>query len=225
MSPTAQNSTDKLVQGPIIRINPWELHIRDPEFYETIYDGHGDRRDKFLPHCQWTDTSSAGQATVDHDLHKIRRAAQNPFFSKKQIQLFAPYIQSSVEKLIGRFANEYKGLEKPLTLSDAYGCFSGDIMMEYCFSKNHNFLDIPDFHSPFLEAVNNLETGVHVLVHFPWLLPIAKSLPEAILPAQVRLVFDFKKVWLFCSRNNQAYEGKGNESPDSRCNGRSQSRI
>jgi hypothetical protein len=92
-------------------------------------------------------------------------------------------------------------------------------MMEYCFSKTHNFLDIPDFRSPFLEAVNNLETGVHVLVHFPWLLPIAKSLPEAILPAQVRLVFDFKKVWLVILCEHNADEKKGNEEPDSRCNG------
>jgi hypothetical protein len=97
--------------------------------------------------------------------------------------------------------------------------------MEYCFSKNHNFLDIPDFRSPFLEAVNNLETGVHVLVHFPWLLPIAKSLPEAILPAQVRLVFDFKKVWVLYSGENRANTKKGNAGPDSGCNGRSQSRI
>lgn len=131
---------------------------------------------------------------MDHDLHKIRRAAQNPFFSKKQIQGFAPYIQSQVDKLIGRFKNEFKGSDKILTLSDAYGCLSGDIMMEYCFARNNNFLDIPNFRSPFLEAVSNLETGVHVLIHFPWLLPIAKSLPKIILPTQVKLVFDFKQV-------------------------------
>ena len=186
-------TTDRLSQGPIIRVNPWELHIRDPEFYETIYDGHGDRRDKFLPDVSWTDTSLAGQATVDHDLHKIRRAAQNPFFSKKQIQAYSPYIQSCADKLCRRLASEYKGSNKPAPLSDAYGCFSGDVMMEYCFARNQNFLDIPDFRSPFLEAVSSLECATHLLMHFPWLLPLLKSLPESLLPSNAVLVLDFKK--------------------------------
>jgi hypothetical protein len=136
----------------------------------------------------------AAQATVDHDLHRIRRAAQNPFFSKRQILAFSPHIQSCADKLIGRLANEYSGQKKLLCLSDAYGCFTGDVIMEYCFAESYNFLDSPGFFSSFLVALNQLEGTVHIMTHFPWILPIVKALPDFALPASFLPVINFERV-------------------------------
>jgi len=33
-------------QGPIVRINPWELHIDDLDYFDELYAGSGKKREK-----------------------------------------------------------------------------------------------------------------------------------------------------------------------------------
>ena len=70
--------------GPIVRISPWEVHIDDPDFYPTIYTSReGLDRPEYLT---WRFGSPyALLSTADHHLHKMRRAAQDPFFAKNKI--------------------------------------------------------------------------------------------------------------------------------------------
>ncbi|KAN0069103.1 Cytochrome P450 [Elaphomyces granulatus] len=178
--------------GPIVRVNPWELHIRDPHFYESIYSQDG-KRDKALSHLRWTNIPGSAFSTIDHDLHRIRRAAQNPYFSKRQILNFSPYIQSRVDKLVNRLASEYSNRKKILYLGQAYSSFSCDIVMEYCFAKGHDFLSSPDFFSPFPEAVRATQCTIHVLMHFPWILPVLKALPYFLLPTGMMAMVDFRR--------------------------------
>ena len=64
--------------GPIVRVNPYELHIKDSEFYDVLYSGPGSRRDKWWWQVTLFGNSLSMFGTVDHDLHRLRRGALNP---------------------------------------------------------------------------------------------------------------------------------------------------
>ncbi|CZR63111.1 related to trichodiene oxygenase cytochrome P450 [Phialocephala subalpina] len=165
--PQAAGELPKLrLLGPIIRINPWEVHINNPEFYDTIYTSTS-YFDKVPEHVDWSDVSGSGQATASHLLHTSRRKTLNRFFSKRRITAFAPEIQVRAEKLCNRFLSEYRNTSKTLKLDFAFGCFATDIVTEYAFSKEYRYLDYPNFFAPFLETVKKAGLVMHVFQIFP----------------------------------------------------------
>ena len=111
------------IQGPIVRITPTEVHIDDPQFYDTIYT-NSERRDKVSWHKNPYTADSAAFTTIEHDLHRLRRATLNPYFSKSQIRKFAPWIQERADMLSRRFDQEYKGTDKVVVINEAYACMS-----------------------------------------------------------------------------------------------------
>jgi len=182
--------------GPIVRINPWELSINDPEFYETIYSTSS-RFDKVPEHEWWGNAATAAQSTVSHDLHRLRRAAQNPFFSKRQISRYAPEIQARADKLCNRLNLEYRDSGKVLQMASIFGCFSADIVTEYAFAKDYKYLDSPDFQARFVKTMQELGKNMHILMLFPWLLTILVALPESLvkkLNHQIGEIFAFQAV-------------------------------
>lgn len=111
--------------GPIIRISPWEVHISDPDFYDTVYasSASGHRRDKY----DWF-TKSFGMdhsvfATPPHDLHKMRRAALSPYFSMASVRKLQPVIQDRVELLLERFKG-FRDIDRVLMGSEAFAAFT-----------------------------------------------------------------------------------------------------
>lgn len=195
-SPVVISQISESEAGPIVRINPWELSINDPEFYETIYSTTS-RFDKVPEHQWWGNAATSAQSTVSHDLHRLRRAAQNPFFSKRQISLYAPEIQARADKLCNRLNSEYKDNEKVLQMTSVLGCFTADTVTEYAFAKDYKYLDSPDFQARFVKTMQELGKNMHLLMLFPWLLSILVALPEWFvtkLNHQIGEIFAFQAV-------------------------------
>ncbi|KAL8983026.1 MAG: hypothetical protein Q9205_002616 [Flavoplaca limonia] len=164
--------------GPIIRINPTELHIQDSDFYETLYSGArpADKLQR-LEHRFNNPTSSF--ATVKHHTHRNRRAALNPFFSKRKIASHSPAIQQRMIRLCERLAKQYLGTDQVLKLDDMWGCWTSDIIVDYCFERDYHFAEQPRFRAFFTDAMVDLLDPVHFVTQFPWVVKLVNLLPES----------------------------------------------
>ena len=112
--------------GPIVRINPYELHICESDFYDTLYASGGinRKRDKW----SW-DTVGAGGvtdsslSTAKHGLHRIRRAAIGPFFSAQNVRKLQPLVQEKVDILVRRL-QEQRGKKEAINIGHAFSALT-----------------------------------------------------------------------------------------------------
>jgi cytochrome P450 len=89
-------------------------------------------------------TTQAIVGTTHHDLHHLRKQALAPYFSKSSVSRLEPLIQQKVERLCARL-QEFQGTGRPVNLSDAFTCFSADVIGSYVFGTEYGFLDSPEF--------------------------------------------------------------------------------
>jgi hypothetical protein len=85
--------------GPVVRINPDELHFNDFEFFDTTYASAPHKRDKWGYNAKSPDSNYATGFTLDHDLHKKRRDAIAPFLIKRSVQTLESDIQGRVDRV------------------------------------------------------------------------------------------------------------------------------
>ncbi|ETN41890.1 uncharacterized protein HMPREF1541_03829 [Cyphellophora europaea CBS 101466] len=181
--------------GPIIRINPYELHVRDPDFYEVLYSGPGQKRDKWWWSVDMFGNSSSGFGTVSHDLHRLRRSALNPFFSKQAITRMEPLIRELIEKLSVRFEG-FRETGEPVDALQAYAALTTDIITTYSFNTSYGCIEDPNWRFEWPQAMVDSTTSVHMNKQFKWLFPAMQATPEWIVeranPAVMHLI-NFQK--------------------------------
>ncbi|KIX09391.1 uncharacterized protein Z518_00470 [Rhinocladiella mackenziei CBS 650.93] len=179
--------------GPIVRINPYELHVSDSEFWDTLY-GPG-RVDKYHYFSNRLNIPRSIFSTPDYNLHKLRKAPLLPLFSKKRISDFQPVIREKLDILCSKI-DKYVAGGGPFAINRALTAFSGDVITTYVFGQSYRHLESPDFketfHEPFMAAS---EVG-HVALQFKWLYPLMNSLPEWLvlkMQPQIFLVLQLAK--------------------------------
>jgi cytochrome P450 len=110
--------------GPIIRINPYELHVTEPEFLEDIFTGPGThKRDKWNWATKGLGVPGATFTTNSHDMHRLRRAALNPFFSKASVRNLQPLIDAKSDFFIERF-EEFQKTGEIMAINQAFAALT-----------------------------------------------------------------------------------------------------
>ncbi|KAF2995527.1 hypothetical protein E8E13_002120 [Curvularia kusanoi] len=163
--------------GPIVRINPFELHVSDPEFIDTLYTRSAPR-DKHAYMTRAFGNDDVTFCTTGHALHRVRRAAVAPFFSKQRVAGLQTLIWTHIEKLCARL-DEYKREGRPVPVRDMFGCLTADIIIEYAMGVKQNALDERDFAPYFARAIREFGQYAVVLKHAPWMHKVLRAVPPA----------------------------------------------
>ncbi|RDA82760.1 hypothetical protein CP532_2030 [Ophiocordyceps camponoti-leonardi (nom. inval.)] len=170
------NKGGKTSKGPIVRINPDELHICDPDYSSEI-----------LARCNHKIPFPVAQAALahstigaaDYEVHAARRRPISPYFSKKAIQALEPMISDKIEKLCQKmeaFAQD----GTVLSLKKAFAAVTVDIISEYTYGFSLNCLDEPEFRNDIQKGVASLTSLTHILKFIPFLSFVA-TVPESLL--------------------------------------------
>ena len=123
--------------GPIVRITPWELHIKDPNFYNTLYAGPAKHRNK----DPWFSNISYPKSifsTESHEVHRPRRRVLGQFFKINAIPEIEPIIGTSITSL-SKHLSAAKTTKQPVELHAAFYCFTSDVISEYSFGSKYGF--------------------------------------------------------------------------------------
>lgn len=197
------------------------MHIQDPGFYEVLYaqNRHSNKL-KHLEH-RFNNVMSAF-ASAEHHVHRVRRAALNPFFSKRKIAQHSPNIQHHMNRLARRVTEEFVGNGSVLNLNNMWGAFTSDIVVGYTLEKPYDFILEPDFRAAFSDAMyvlsppspgrkqkrqettlttpnknrESLTDPVHFITQFPWMIKSLQKLPDwlvVLLSPPMRDVIAFNK--------------------------------
>ena len=128
------------IYGPIVRINPNEISINDPEFYEILYAPQPAIRDKFKATAAILGTTSGAFGTVDHFQHRKRRAAKSSFFSPQNVAGTEPLIKKHVEVLCNLL---HLGGPKVWETRVFFMALKLDVFFDWAFADSFGLLNDP----------------------------------------------------------------------------------
>ena len=149
--------------GPIVRINPHELSVDDPDFYNELYvtsivrrtNGHEgflkgmgmDGNATLIQKIVFPDLKKKTDchiATVGHDLHRQRRKPMEPYFSRLGVSRQEPMVVEYLHTICDRI-NTFRGTSTVLQLEQIFTAFSGDVVSGLCSDEPTNFVKDPEF--------------------------------------------------------------------------------
>ncbi|KAB8213436.1 cytochrome P450 [Aspergillus novoparasiticus] len=166
------------VYGPIVRINPREIHINDPEYYDEIYAPSWKRRDKDEQYVKLDAAPGSVFSTTWHELHHRRASALLPFFSKRSIRRIEPLIWEKLERL-GAYLEGCVDSQKVVSLKSAAIGLTIEIISAYAYGESYSCLDSDLLGTEWKDTLAAANVEAAFLRHFPWVHNLVQLLPPS----------------------------------------------
>ncbi|RYP24616.1 hypothetical protein DL765_000442 [Monosporascus sp. GIB2] len=183
--------------GPIVRINPIEVHYNDPDFIDSVLPGPARKTNRHPGLAKKTGTPDSMVTTVDHEKHRQRRNPVAAYFSTASIRKLEPIIMVTMAKLLDRLEEKALDGSPLLQLHHVFKACTSDVITKYAFGDCFNFIDRADCGKSYFDATDRFFGLNHVMIFFPWFAALVQNTPgwfvKVLMPDLAELVE--KKSW------------------------------
>ncbi|KAH8810970.1 cytochrome P450 [Xylogone sp. PMI_703] len=165
--------------GPIVRISPYEVHIKDPDFSIKAFSVL-EKLDKLGWWYRVFGGPGSTVSTESHALHKSRRDAFQKSFSKRAVKEFVPTIVDKlkhVESVLRRSTDR----NEAVNLSSVYRCMAADVVSHYVFPKPLDLLQTEDLGGDFHTGLRFFFEAATVSRYTSWVESVLPLLPQKAL--------------------------------------------
>ncbi|MCJ1332571.1 hypothetical protein MMC10_009264 [Thelotrema lepadinum] len=163
--------------GPIVRINPNEVHVRDAKFQANFTSTHrGIKKDNWIYNLG---LPGATGLITDERKHRQHRTALIAAIQPKLANELPSLTQKLVEQLVHNLRQRQRQRDT-FNASDAFRSLSRDILSPLFISKSENLLGTPDLGNSSVKLCKALFQLAAWHRQFPFLGPLAKIIPECV---------------------------------------------
>ncbi|KAK2754360.1 hypothetical protein FQN54_007004 [Arachnomyces sp. PD_36] len=167
--------------GPIVRISPWELSIRDSSFYNQIYVAGSTRRaDMWARGRKRNGSQDSLHLSVPHGLHRQRRKHLEAFFSRQNIDCIEKVIADEAQLLDSRL-QKFKGTGTAVHIDHAFTALTGDVIGRITCGTHPGFVEDVDFSPGWHELIIKTVLAGPSFRCFTWLNRLLQLVPCSIL--------------------------------------------
>jgi cytochrome P450 len=173
--------------GPIVRVRPNEIHIRDTAFYNTIYN-----QDPKFQKASYAIDDGPLLWTADSAAHKAKRRPYAPYFSRQSIVALEDLIHESVGRLCSDLSLALRS-HSEADVSLLYRAFLADNICEYMFGRSLGLQSNLDLARDFIKSHRVGFRIIYLFFEVPGFIWAIERLIQ-ILPASapMKLTFQFE---------------------------------
>ena len=162
-----------------MRINPYEVHIKDPDFCVDAFSS-SKKLDKYGWWYRVFGGPGSTISTEHHFVHKVRRSAFQNFLSRRAIKEFAPTIAEKLRGIDG-VMSRYVLAGEPVNLSSMYRCLAADVVSAFVLPQSLNLIQSDDLGDQFSSSLRFFFEAVTVGRYLEFVEVVIKFIPSAVV--------------------------------------------
>lgn len=134
--------------------------------------------------------------TISHNLHRLRRAAVDPHFSKRNVLKLESVIDTKVTRLC-ELMEKYAAKGQPMNLTNALLATTMDIITECSFADCYHLLDSEQLSDKWRETITSVMKNTALINHYGRLPRLVEVLPRKLsqlIAIDISMIVDYKAV-------------------------------